>query len=119
MADQISLYLDEDAQRSSLVRALDARQIDVLTANEAGLVGVSDAEQLAYAAAHGRAIFTFNRGDFVRLHTEYLRDGRDHAGIIVSDQLEIGLVVRRLLKLIDTRSAGQMQNWLEFLGNWR
>ena len=119
MADRISLYLDEDAQRHSLVRALHARQIGVLTANEAGLVGVSDADQLAFAAAHGRTIFTFNRGDFVQLHVEYLRDGRTHAGIIVSDQLEIGLVTRRLLKLIDARSPQQMQNWLEFLGNWK
>ena len=31
MADPIHLYLDEDAQRTSLVRALRARQIDVLT----------------------------------------------------------------------------------------
>ncbi len=119
MADPIALYLDEDAQRTSLVRALRARQIDVLTANEAGLVGVPDGEQLVFAAAHNRTIFTFNRGDFVRLHTEYLRDGRDHAGIIVSDQLEVGLVIRRLLKLLDARSAKQMKNWLEFLGNWR
>ena len=50
---------------------------------------------------------------------EYLRDGRSHAGVIVSDQLEIGVVIRRLLKLLDTRSAEQMQNWLEFLGSWR
>ena len=119
MADPVSLYLDEDAQRTSLVRALRARQIDVLTANESQLVGVSDAEQLAFAARKNRVIFTFNRGDFMRLHVEYLKDGRNHAGIIVSDQLEIGVVIRRLLKLLDAHSAEQMQNWLEFLSNWR
>lgn len=32
MAELIQLYLDEDAQRKSLIRALRARQIDVLTA---------------------------------------------------------------------------------------
>jgi hypothetical protein len=119
MVDPVHLYLDEDAQRTSLVRALRARQIDVLMANESELVGVSDAEQLAFAASQNRVIFTFNRGDFLRLHTEYLRDGRHHAGIIVSDQLEIGVVVRRLLKLLDARTAGQMHDRVEFLGSWR
>jgi len=119
MADPIRLYLDEDAQRTSLVRALRARQIDVLTANEAGQVGLSDADQLAFAISQNRTIFTFNRGDFVQLHTKYLRQNRTHAGIIVSDQLEIGVVIRRLLKLLDGRSATAMHDWLEFLSNWR
>jgi hypothetical protein len=47
MADPIRLYLDEDAQRTSLIRALRARQIDVLTASEAEQIGMPDANQLA------------------------------------------------------------------------
>lgn len=119
MADPIRLYLDEDAQRTSLVRALCARRVDVLTANEAGKVGISDAEQLAFAASQKRTVFTFNRGDFAKLHAEYLQHGPDHAGIIVSDQLEISVVIRRLLRLLDSRKAVDMRNWLEFLSNWR
>ena len=119
MAEPIRLYLDEDAQRNSLVRALRARQMDVLTANEAGLTGVSDLEQLTFAISQNRTLFTFNRGDFLQLHTMFLKDGRHHTGIIVSDQLEIGVVIRRLLKLLDARSSDQMQDWLEFLGSWR
>lgn len=119
MAEPIRLYLDEDAQRNSLVRALRARQVDVLTANEAELVAASDIEQLIFATAQNRTIFTFNRGDFAQLHTAFLRDGRHHAGIIIADQLEVGVVTRRLLKLLDARSAEQMLDWLEFLGSWR
>jgi hypothetical protein len=69
MADTIRLYLDEDAQQSSLIRALRARQVDVQTAQEAGLVGVPDEVQLAHAAEEKRVILTFNRGDFVKLHS--------------------------------------------------
>lgn len=119
MADPIRLYLDEDAQRTSLVRALRARQVDVLTANEAGRVGISDAAQLAFAVSQNRTVFTFNRGDFARLHAEYLQRGQGHSGIIVSDQLEISVVIRRLLRLLDSRSAEDMRGWLEFLSNWR
>jgi len=118
MVNPIRLYLDEDAQRTAFVRALRARQIDVLTANEANQIGVSDAEQLAFATSQRRTIFTFNRGDFVQLHTGYLRHDRFHAGIVVSDQLVIGVIIRRLLKLLDARSAEDMHNWFEFLSNW-
>lgn len=118
MARVIRLFLDEDAQRTALVRALKARYIDVLTANESGRTGLSDEEQLAYAAQSGRTLLTFNRRHFVKLHIEYLEEGRHHAGIIVSDQHEIGILIRRLLRLIDARSADEMQDWLEFLSNW-
>ena len=119
MDEPIRLYLDEDAQRNSLVRALRARQVDLLTAQEAGQMGVTDPVQLAYAAEQRRVLFTLNRGDFVKLHIAYLESNRQHAGIIVSDQLAVGVLLRRLLRLLDTRSAPEMQNWLEFLSDWR
>ena len=100
-------------------RALRARQVDVLTATEAGTIGFSDAEQLEFAASQNRTVFTFNRGDFAKLHTEYVQREQEHSGIIVSDQLEIGIVIRRLLRLLDARSTEDMLNWLEFLSNWR
>ncbi|MCI0394905.1 MAG: DUF433 domain-containing protein [Chloroflexi bacterium] len=58
-------------------------------------------------------------GVYAALHTEYLSEGQSHAGIIVSDQLQVGLILRRLLKLLDARSAADMQNRLEFLSNWK
>lgn len=119
MASSIRLHLDEDAQRTTLVRALRARQIDVMTASEAGNIGVSDAEQLVYATSQDRTVFTFNRGDFAKLHAVYLQRGQDHSGIVVSDQLEIGTIIRRLLRPLDSRSAEDMRNRLEFLSSWR
>jgi hypothetical protein len=119
MAESIRLYLDEDAQRTALIRALRARHIDVFTATEAGNVGLLDKAQLEFATALNRTIFSFNRGHFAHLHNLFLQQGRQHAGIIVSDQLEIGVVLRRLLKLIDSLSSEDMTNRLEFLGNWR
>ncbi len=52
----------------------------MITVQEAGLggKGVADANVLAYAAAAGRALLTFNRRDFIRLH----RDSPVHAGIL-------------------------------------
>ena len=119
MARRIKLYLDEDAQRTDLIRALRARGVDVLTVSEADLLGQPDDIHLQYASEQGRVIFTFNRGDFFHLHTEWLNHGRHHAGIVVSDQIRTSEVMRRLLRLIDAKSANEMRDWLEFLSNWR
>jgi len=119
VAEPIKLYLDEDAISRALIRALRARGVDLLSAQEAQQIGVADKEQLVYALAQGRTIFTFNTRDFAVLHTEYLSQQQTHAGIIVSDQIHVGLIVRRLLKLLDAKSAEDMQSWLEFLSSWR
>lgn len=118
MSERITLYLDEDAQRTDLIQALRARQIDVVTVSEADLLGQPDDVHLRYATKQGRVIFTFNRGDFFRLHTEWLSGDQHHSGIIVSDQLGTGVVMRRLLRLIHTKSASDMHDWFEFLSNW-
>lgn len=118
MIRRIRLYLDEDAQSTDLIQALRARQIDVVTVSDVDLLAQADSVHLQYAAEQGRVVFTYNRGDFVRLHTEWLKNGRQHAGIIVSDQMGTGVVLRRLLRLIDEKSASDMLDWLEFLSNW-
>lgn len=115
----IRLYLDEDAIQRGLIKALRSRNVDLLTAHETNLLTASDEEQLHYAASVGRAIFTFNRGDFVKLHKEYIETERHHAGIIVSNQEAVGVLLKRLLNLLRARSAADMRDWLEFLSSWR
>ncbi len=104
----------------SLVRALRARGVDVLTALEAGKVGCSDEEQLAYATKEGRVLFSFNIRDYYRLHQAFLERGESHAGIILARQqrYSIGELTRRLLRLIATKSAEEMRNHVEFLSGW-
>lgn len=48
-----------------------------------------------------------------------MREGRSHAGIIVSDQLSLGVLLRRLSKLCFHLTQEEMMNRLEFLGTWR
>lgn len=78
------LYVDEDAGENAVVAGLRARSIDVLTTVEAGRLGSDDPSQLKFASSIGRAIYTFNVGDFARLHNEYLTRNKSHAGIIVT-----------------------------------
>jgi hypothetical protein len=116
----IRLYCDEDSEQHALVLALRVRGVDVLTALEAEMLGESDDRQLAIAAAQGRVIYSFNVGDFCRLHAEWLAEGRSHAGIVLAQQQQysIGEQLRRLLRLVGALSAEEMQDRLAFLSSW-
>ena len=116
----IRLYIDEDSMSRALVRSLRARNVDVTTALDENMIEQPDSVHLDFATAQGRSLFSFNVGDFYRLHTIYLTQGKSHAGIIVSQQqtYSVGEQMRRLLHLIAATSAEQMRNSIEFLGHW-
>ena len=63
------LHSDEDFSYP-VVEELRRLSHDVLTAREAGQVnlGIADSDVLAFALARSRAVLTFNRRDFLRLH---------------------------------------------------
>jgi hypothetical protein len=116
----LRLYCDEDTVRHSLVNALRAHGIDVLTASEAGTLGWTDEDQFAYAAGQDRVVCTFNRGDYYRIHTDYLNEGKPHAGLILAPQqrYSVGEYLRRLLRIMAAVSAEEMRNRVEFLSAW-
>jgi hypothetical protein len=57
---EVRLYVDEDAAEHAVVQGLRARGIDVLTTIEANRCETDDEDQLTFASAQGRAIYTFN-----------------------------------------------------------
>jgi Domain of unknown function (DUF5615) len=65
----VRLYLDEDAQEESLVLALRNADVDVITTLEVDRLGCTDEQQLIWATEQGRIIYSFNVGDFCRLHS--------------------------------------------------
>ncbi len=71
------LYGDEDFD---VPVAVELRRLghDVVCVHEIGRKGDPDSAVLAYAISVGRAVLTFNHGDFRRLH----RNHPAHAGII-------------------------------------
>lgn len=88
---RISLYVDEDAMHSMLVRALVGRGVDVRTALDCGMINRSDDDHLQYATlqyatAEGRVLFSYNIADYCRIHDEVLRGGKSHAGILLTAQ---------------------------------
>jgi hypothetical protein len=118
--NQIRLYLDEDTIKGALIQALKNADLDIVTVADAGRLGYPDEEQLIWAAEQGRVIYSFNIGDFCRLHSNFIALDKSHAGIILAPQQQysVGQQLRGLLKLAADRSSEQMMNHLVFLSTY-
>ena len=116
----IRLYLDDDSLTKALVKALRERGVHVVTTSQVGLDGRDDEEHLAYAAEQGRVLCSFNTRDFYRIHSEWLAQDKSHAGIILAQQqrYSVGEQMRRILRIIASKSAEDMTNGVEFLNAW-
>src|SRR6188472_4750730 len=110
----IELYLDEDVNVliATLIRA---RGFSVITAREAGNLGLGDEEQLDYAVNHECALVTHNREHFEALARAYAASGRGHFGIILAIRRPPYELAQRLLQLIDQLTADEMHDQLLFL----
>lgn len=104
----------------ALAHDLRLRGIDVTTVAEAERQGLSDLEQLEFATSQGSAICTGNVEDFLQLHAEFLSSGKAHARIIIIPRqgYSVGEQIRRLTRLIKSKSAESIWSNIEFLGNW-
>jgi predicted nuclease of predicted toxin-antitoxin system len=110
----VKLYLDENVPEA-IAAAIRLRGYDVTTVKDAERKAASDLDQLRYASLQKRVLFTFNVADFVKLHEEFLSSGRRHSGILLSKQLPVGIIVKRLLKLLSRLRADEIENniiWL-------
>ena len=118
----IQLYTDEDVT-TALAVALRQRGFVAQSAIEAGLGGEpNDEVHLAYATEHRMSVLTFNGKDFVPIAQRWALQGRDHAGIVVSEQLgleQLGELLRRVLKMLDSMTADEMQNAFLYLSQFR
>jgi hypothetical protein len=103
----------------ALTEALRARGVDVLTTMEAGNTGLSDVDQLIFAAENKKSLLSYNKRDFARIHYEWMTLKRSHGGIILSDQLTIGVLLRRLMRLHFSLTSDDMKNRLEYLSTWK
>jgi predicted nuclease of predicted toxin-antitoxin system len=110
----IDLYLDEDVNvlLSDLVRA---RGFRVTTTQEAGQIGKSDAQQLAFATGQGKTILTHNRVDFEALARRYFEEKKTHSGIIITVRRHPKELSRRLLTLLNSLTADEIENQIRYI----
>jgi len=108
---KIRWHLDEQVDRA-IAQGLKQRGIDVTTTPEVGLLGAADEEQLTFAIAQERVIFTHDE-DFLILH----QLGLEHYGIAYCHQnsRSIGEIVRRLILISEVLEPLDMHNHVEFI----
>src|SRR5213592_1647611 len=97
------LYADEDFPLPA-VEELRRLGHDVLTAQEDGRAAAPDPDVLARAHALGRAVLTYNRRHYERLH----RQGAAHSGILSATQdTDHGALASRIDAALAGRSPGR------------
>lgn len=110
----IHVYLDEDVDVliASLLRS---RSFEATTAQQSGQLGKTDVEQLEYAVSQRAAILTHNRTDFENLAREYFEQGRMHYGIVLAVRNPYQEIVRRLLVILNSTTADEMENQILYI----
>jgi hypothetical protein len=110
----IHLYFDEDVS-AGVIKNLRTRGFDVLSTHEADMLGKSDDEQMLCAISFQRAILTHNRSDFESQHKKFIEHGLKHYGIIIAKRRKDAEVVAKMLNLLDTVTAEEMENQLRYI----
>ena len=92
---------------------------DVIHIYEAGLDSKPDPEVLRSAVENHRAVVTFNIKHFVPLARQYSEEGKEHYGIVVSDEIPQGELQRRVTKLLESVSVEDLKNIVRFLQEFK
>lgn len=105
-----SFYIDESVH-VAIASGLMRRGINAIFAKDAGNLGLSDEEQINYAAKNNFVIVTHDV-DFLSLAKEH-----EHCGIIFVHQKKyaIGDMIRNLKSLWDVAEQKDFKNHVEFL----
>ncbi|MBI5215516.1 MAG: DUF5615 family PIN-like protein [Ignavibacteriae bacterium] len=110
MSLKIKFYLDENLA-TAIAKGLRRRNIEVLTAGDAGMLQRTDDEQLAYATQIGSTLVTQDQ-DFMVLHKSAPR----HEGIVyITRPHTIGEIIEGLHLIAEALSPDDMKNHIEFL----
>jgi len=79
----MKILVDENMINRRLMARLQAAGHDVIMADDAGLLSVSDARVLAWAVRSGRQVLTRDYDDFTDLHDLIMTCGGRHSGLLV------------------------------------
>jgi len=112
------LYLNEHLSPRLAVQ-LRGYGFDAVSSQEAKMLSADDEEQFAWAVGEHRAIITFNFNDFVELHQRYNSEGKEHFGIILSTAETVAVLLRRLLKLMNSISVDELKNQIRWLNEFK
>jgi len=111
MVESIRFHLDENAN-NAIADGLRRRGIDVTISVQANLISASDDQQLGFAHAQGRVLFTQDR-DFLELHYSEVK----HSGIVyaIKGSRTTGEILKGLVLIWEVLTPLDMVGNLEYL----
>lgn len=83
---------------------------------------VFDEDQLAYATEKQMVLLTYNIQHFIPLAQAWYRTGREHAGLVLSEQFsqrQFGELLQRVLRLLNRWTSDEMKNQVVFLQQFK
>ena len=92
---------------------------DVYHVTEVGLHQTPDPAILEEAVKKRQAVVTFNVKDFIPLAHEYLAEGKEHYGIVVSNEIPQGELKKRVTNLLESISEDELKNMVRFLQDFK
>ena len=111
----VSFYFDEDIS-VVVAKIIRAHGFKVICASEVKECGITDEEQLKYAAKNNYILVTHNIRDFIKLHKDSVEKEFNHSGIILArrrrDNYEFA---RRLLKFLKEIETDDLSNQVRYV----
>ena len=109
------LYMDHNVH-AGITRGLRDRGVDCVTALEDGMAAAEDSVILLRASQVGRVVFTQDM-DFLAIAAQWLRAGREFAGVIYARQMgiTIGQAIADLELMSQALNPADMQNIIEWI----
>ena len=112
-----SVYLDHNFD-PQIAHDLRAHGFDAVAAIEVGMERATDEGHLRFAATAGRVLISHDLKDFPRLAERWAERGEAHSGVVLTGQWSKGSygdLLRRLLTLLDSRTAEEFANQVVWL----
>ncbi len=64
-------------------------------------------------------LLLYNTKHFIPLAREYFTEGKEHYGIVVSDEIPQGELQRRVTRLLESVSSEELKNMVRFLQEFK
>ncbi len=108
----------DESSNGEVARGLLRRQpdLDVVRAQDVGLLGADDPTVLAWAAAEGRKLHTHDQATMTEFAYERVRAGQPKPGVfVIHDRFAVGQAIQEIPLLAHCSQAGEWEGIVVFL----
>ena len=110
----ISIYTDKDVD-ILLKPLLGAKGYSVIAVSDEKMLSKSDKEQFEHARELKCTFLTHNRVHYENLYSEFIKENREHFGIIIATRKNVYELARRVARLLEFHTPDSIKNKLLYI----